>query len=80
MLNSFSLALIKEKDHQTEIISYILKGIENSEHLKALASHRRKKATCQKVSERFFGIQYQMMLMSLLENVTSAKNKKVQFS
>lgn len=75
MLDSFDLALIKERDHQTEIKSYIFKGIGNSEHLKVLASYRRKKGTCQKVSERFFGIQYQMMLMSLLENVTSAKNE-----
>ena len=45
---------IKGRNHQIEIIRDIHSGIENSEHSKAIASHRAKNSTYEKIAQRFF--------------------------
>ena len=46
--------VVKERNRQIEVISDIHKGIGESEHSKAMASHKGKNSTYEKVAQRFF--------------------------
>ena len=46
--------VIKEKERQMEIIRDVHRGIEDSEHSKAMASHRGKNTEYDKIAQRFF--------------------------
>ena len=46
--------VIKDKECQTEIIRDVHRGIGDPEHSKAMASHRGKNTTYDKIAQRFF--------------------------
>ena len=46
--------VIKDRNRQMEIIRDVHSGIGNSEHSKAMASHRDKNSTYEKIAQRFF--------------------------
>ena len=46
--------VIKDKERQMEIIRDVHRGIGDSEHSKAMASHRGKNTTYDKIAQRFF--------------------------
>ena len=46
--------VIKDRNRQMEIIRDVHSGIGNSEHSKAMASHRGKNSTYEKIAQRFF--------------------------
>ena len=46
--------IIKDKEHQMEIIRDVHRGIGDSEHSKVMASHRGKNITYDKIAQRFF--------------------------
>ena len=46
--------VIKDRNRQMEIIRDVHPGIENPEHFKAMASHRSKNSTYQKIAQSFF--------------------------
>ena len=53
--------VIKDRNLQMEIIRDVHSGIGNSEHSKAMASHRGKNSTMKKLHEDFFGTIFQMI-------------------
>ena len=70
--------VIKDRNRQMEIIRDVHSDIGNSEHSKAVASHRGKILTYEKIAQRFFrcnifGTTFQMILVTLLRNVSCAQ-------
>ena len=58
-----------------EITTDVHSGIGNSEHSKAMASHRGKNSTDEKISQIFFGTIFQMILVTLLRSVSSVRSR-----
>ena len=68
--------LIKDRNLQMEIIRDVHSVIKNSEHSKAMASHRDKNSTYEKIAHKdFFGTIFQMILVTLLRSVSSVRNR-----
>ena len=62
--------VIKDRSRQLEIVRDVHQGLGDSEHAKALSSHRGKNSTYEKISARFFWY-------NISAHVNNVKNKAI---